>query len=617
MKDKTAIEVAKNGPIVVRNLAKITESTGSQQSLHKKTTALCRCGKSKIKPICDGTHGKVGFDDRRSDDRVMRRLDSYTGKEIIIHDDRGICSHAGFCTDGLPTVFMMGKEPWINPDAETIERIIETIKKCPSGALSYTINDVKHDDYHKNEEIVVTENGPYYARGDIEFLHVDKPQTQNHYALCRCGASKNKPYCNGQHWYRKFNDDGLVKEEQPCSCSLEGSYDNKTSDIQYLSKHGESQNSSMRTEEPFPDFKTILFKGVQLDSFPYNENVAVNMKTIIGKSAKKPLEISIPYYVSHMSFGALSREAKIALAKGSTLVDTAMCSGEGGMLPESRNEARKYIYELGTAPFSHDDEIIKQADAVELKIGQAVKPGLGGHLPANKITPEIARIRNAKAGEDFVSPGRFYGLESIQDLKEKVSHIREITGGVPVGIKITAAHIEEDLEKALFCKPDFITIDCRGGATGSSPKFLKDNVGIPAIFTIRRARKYLDSVGSDVTLCITGGLRDSSDIAKGLALGADAVALATASLISIGCIQAKVCHTGLCPVGINTQDISLRKLFDEKEALTGFVNFYNATKKELAVFTRSNGKQDIHDLCTDDIVTISNEVSLNTDIKHV
>jgi len=409
----------------------------------------------------------------------------------------------------------------------------------------------------------------------------------------------------------------LFKDEHECTCSSSDPYDNKVSNIQKMARNGKSENSSMRTEESFPDFKTILFKGVQLNSLPYNEDVKVNMKTVIGKKAKKPLEISIPFYVSHMSFGALSKEAKVSLAKGSTLVDTAMCSGEGGMLPESRKAAKKYIYELGTAPFSHDDEVIKKADAVELKIGQAVKPGVGGHLPAKKITPEIAEMRNTKEGEAFVSPGRFYGMDNINDLKEKVSHIRAITGGVPVGIKITAAHLEKDLDKALLCDPDFITIDCRGGATGSAPKFLKDNVGIPPIFTIRKARNYLDSRESDVTLCITGGFRDSSDIAKGLALGADAIALATASLISIGCIQSKVCHTGLCPVGITTQDKSLRKVFNKEKALTGFENFYNVTKNELKVFARSNGKKDIHDLCLDDLVTISNEVSLNTDIKHV
>lgn len=617
MINKKNVKIAKNGPLVINNLDKIVKSTGSYSPLNSKSIALCRCGRSTHKPFCDGTHGKMGFEDSKDPDRVKRQLDTYIGKQLTIHDDRGICSHAGFCTDGLPNVFQMNVEPWINPNGDTVEKIIATIRKCPSGALSYTIDNIKHDNFYSQKEIVITEDGPYHVRGDIELDKNYDPQTQNHYALCRCGHSKNKPFCSGQHWYEKFRDDGMTGEELMYNCSEKEAFDNKMDVIQQLAKSGESEDSSMRTLQSFPDFRTILFKGVQLEPMPHNEDVDVNLKTVIGRYAKKPLELSIPFYVSHMSFGAISREAKIALAKGSTLVDTAMCSGEGGMLPESRQAAVKYIYELGTAAFSHDDEAIKKADAVEIKIGQGVKPGLGGHLPAKKITDEIRNMRNLKKGEDSISPGRFYGLETIDDLSKKVSHIREITGGVPVGIKIAATHIEADLKQALIADPDFITIDCRGGATGSAPRFLKDNVGIPAIFAIRTARRYLDSVNSKVTLCITGGFRDASDIAKGLALGADAIALATASLISIGCLQSRICHTGLCPSGIATQDETLRSLFDEEKALIQFKNFYDGIKRELSVFARSNGKVDIHKLNLDDIVTISNEVSLNTDILHV
>ena len=373
----------------------------------------------------------------------------------------------------------------------------------------------------------------------------------------------------------------------------------------------------MRTSRTFPGLETLVFKGAQLHKMPLNAEVPVNTKTVIGKTAKQPLVIDMPFYVSHMSFGALSREAKIALAKGTSLVGTAMCSGEGGMLPGERQAATKYIYELGTAAFSHKDEVIKQADAVEIKIGQGVKPGLGGHLPAYKVTPEIAKIRGLKPGEASVSPGRLSGVNNLADLQKMVSHIKEITDGKPVGIKFASGHIEEDIEFALKAGPDFITIDCRGGATGSSPKFLKDNVGIPPVFAVRRARKYLDQSGSEVTLCITGGFRDSADIAKALALGADAVALATASMIAIGCIQAKVCHTGTCPAGIATQDETLRQLFDEKKSLKQFENFYLATNAELKVFARTNGVDDVHRLTVSDLVTDNTAVAAFTDIDHV
>lgn len=604
------ISTSVNGPLVVQGLKEITASNGLKVFLEKNTIALCRCGQSKSKPFCDGTHGKIGWQDKKLEGRQPRLVDSFTGKTITIHDDRGICAHIGNCTDGLPKVFRMGVEPWIDPDAETAEKIINTIKKCPSGALSYSIDGVKYDKFSEHPEIVVSKNGPYYVKGSIKLNDTDQPESTEHFALCRCGKSKNKPFCDGQHWYTNFDDAGEIT---PIGLNK----NEKVAEIQKLAQTGKSENSAMSTLKEFPTLDSLVFKGAQLHKMPLNEDVGVNTKTIIGKTARQPLELAMPFYVSHMSFGALSREAKITLAKGSAQVGTATCSGEGGLLPDERKSAAKFIYELGTAAFSHKDESIKQADAVEIKIGQGVKPGLGGHLPGHKVTDEIAKIRGLKKGEDSISPGRLSGLNSVDDLIEKVDHIRKITNGKPVGIKFASGHIEEDIAFALKANPDFITIDCRGGATGSSPKFLKDNVGVPPIFAIRRARKYLDKVNSDVTLCITGGFRSSADIAKAIALGADAVALATASLISIGCIQARVCHTGTCPAGIATQNEQLRQLFDMENGVKGFVNFYNAVNNELKIFARTNGIDDVKKFETSDLVTDSIVVSEFTDIEHI
>jgi glutamate synthase domain-containing protein 2 len=393
-------------------------------------------------------------------------------------------------------------------------------------------------------------------------------------------------------------------------------FERKYARIVALAKGEDSDISPMRTQKTFPDWDTILFKGGQLHRPPLNEDEPARTRTVIGRSAEKPLVLAIPFYVSHMSFGALSREAKIALARGSRLVGTAMCSGEGGMLPAEREEAGIYIYELGTAVFSHKDEVIAQADAIEIKIGQAAKPGLGGHLPREKITEEIAAIRGIGLDEDSISPGRHTGIDSGGDLQRRVAQLRTLAPGKPVGIKFAAGHVEEDLAVALGAEPDFITIDCRGGATGAAPTYIKDHVCLPPIFAIRRARRYLDEQGSQVTLCVTGGFRDSMDIAKGLALGADAVALATASLIAIGCQQYRICHTGRCPVGITTQDPQLRSRFDIETSVRRFVNFYEATGRELATIARINGRSDIHDLDLSDIVTISNEVSQASDIEH-
>lgn len=617
MNKDTIIKVSKNGPYVITNLEGLKDVDGCTGEIGEPAVALCRCGESGSKPFCDGTHGKIGFSDEKLEGRVPRKLDEYVGKEITIHDDRGICSHAGYCTDGLPKVFRMRTEPWIDPDGASLEEIIETIRKCPSGALSYTVDNIKYDEYYDKEEVELAENGPLLVKGSIKLEDEDKPETDDHYALCKCGHSRNKPFCSGQHWCLKTNEYGKLQDKLNYRSDENLEFDNKVEVIRRLAESGKSANSSMRTLEKFVDFKSILFKGVQLYRMPLNEDVEVSLKTVIGKRARKPLVLDLPFYVSHMSFGAISKEAKVALAKGSALVGTAMCSGEGGMLPESREAARLYIYEQGTSAFTYDEEVMKMADAVEIKIGQGVKPGLGGHLPKEKVTPEIAEIRKLKVGEESIAPARLAGVDKIEDLIDRVRRIREVIDGRPVGIKLAAGHIEEDLQFALKADPDFITIDCRGGATGSTPGFMKDNVGVPAVFAIRRARKYLDSVGSDVTLCVTGGFRDSSDIAKGLALGADAIALATASLIAIGCRQSRICHTGTCPTGIATQDESLRALFNEKKALLGFENFYRGTAMELKSFARSNGKDDIHQLGVDDLMTDSLEVSENTDVVHV
>ena len=383
-----------------------------------------------------------------------------------------------------------------------------------------------------------------------------------------------------------------------------------------LARSGASTSSPMRTRRKFVDWESVLFRGAQLDPMPLNGDTPVTTRTVIGPDSAHPLELTIPFYVSHMSYGALSREAKIALARGANEVGTAACSGEGGMLPDEQAAAGAYIYELGTADFSHREENIKLADAIEIKIGQAAKPGLGGTLPKMKITEEIAAIRGIPQDKDSHSPGRHTGIDSPEDLKRRVAELKEMTGGRPIGIKFTAGRVEADLAVALAAEPDFITIDCRGGGTGSGPDFVKDNVCLPPIFALHRARRFLDSQSSRVTLCVTGGFRDSTDIAKALAMGADAVALATSSMIAVGCQQYRICDTGRCPVGIATQDPELRQRFDIDLSVKRYVNFATGMRRELEILARINGQDNVHNLSVGDLLTIDHEVSLYTDIEH-
>ena len=387
-------------------------------------------------------------------------------------------------------------------------------------------------------------------------------------------------------------------------------------EIHEMAVTGKSISAAMGTEIPMPDWDDILILGAQLDPMPLDEDAEVDTRTVIGKHAAKPLILDNPVYISHMSFGALSREAKISLAKGSAMAHTAMCSGEGGILPEEMEAAEKYIFEYVGNLYSVTPENLRNADAIEIKIGQGTKPGMGGHLPGEKVTEEISRIRNKPMGKDVIAPSRFPGIETKEDLKNLIAQLRYASEGRPVGVKIAAGRIERDLAFCVYAEPDFITIDGRGGATGSSPKLLRDSASVPTIYALYRARKYLDSVGSDISLIITGGLRVSSDFAKAIAMGADAVAVASSALIAMACQQYKICGTGMCPMGIATQDEDLRERLHEDAAAARVANFLKVSLEELKMFARITGHERLHDLSVEDLCTVSREISEFTNIPH-
>ena len=196
--------LADTEPIPVPNLCR----ANGEVCATVRGIALCRCGGSKNKPFCDGTHGTNHFTDQRIADDTRNRRISYVGKRITIHDNRSICSHAGFCTDRLKSVFRMNQEPWIDPDRASAEEIIETVKKCPSGALSYSVDNVEYRDQDREPMVTVTDDGPYAITGGIELigLKFGEGASKEHYTLCRCGASKNKPFCDGSHWNVGFRD---------------------------------------------------------------------------------------------------------------------------------------------------------------------------------------------------------------------------------------------------------------------------------------------------------------------------------------------------------------------------------------------------------------------------
>lgn len=403
-------------------------------------------------------------------------------------------------------------------------------------------------------------------------------------------------------------DSAYARQDESCRYMKE---------IHEMAVTGKSIDGAMGTKMAMPSWDDILLLGAQLNPPPLEEDAKVNLMTVIGKEAKRPMILKGPVYISHMSFGALSKEIKVALAKGSAMAGTAMCSGEGGILPEEREASYKYIFEYVPNKYSVTDENLRTADAIEIKIGQGTKPGMGGHLPGEKVTAEIAAIRGKETGQDIQSPSKFPELNTKEDLKEMVDMLRRRSDGRPIGIKIAAGKIERDLEFCVYAQPDFITIDGRGGATGSSPLLLREATSVPTIYALYRARKYLDSVKSNISLVITGGLRVSSDFAKAIAMGADAVAIASAGLIAAACQQYRICGTGNCPVGIATQNSELRERLKTDIAAQRVGNFLNVSFKELGTFARITGHNNIHDLSVDDLATMNREISEHTNILHV
>ena len=390
-------------------------------------------------------------------------------------------------------------------------------------------------------------------------------------------------------------------------------------DIHNMAKGSLEHVTPMGSEKrDYPSLDELYFLPGQLAVLPLLDDETVDTSVVIGARAAKPLRLRAPIYVSHMSFGALSPEAKMALAKGTARFGTVMCSGEGGMLPESRQLAEQYIFEMASGYFGWTEANIARADAIEIKMGQSAKAGLGGLLPGSKVKGRIAEVRGIPEGQDAQSPSRFPDIHSIADMRARIEWIRAINPDIPIGIKFAASRIEQDLAAAMELGVDFITLDTRPGGTGAAPQHVKDNICVPPVFAIPRARKWLDDHGvNDVTLCVTGGFRTSADVAKAIALGADAVALATAAMMAIGCQQYRACGSNNCPVGIATQRETLRARFDVDTSAERLYHYFLAMQHQLSEFAHMCGKRRLLDLSPEDMATTNHEIALYTPVSHV
>ena len=358
-----------------------------------------------------------------------------------------------------------------------------------------------------------------------------------------------------------------------------------------------------------PDWDDLQLLTAQLHRMPLLDDEPVDTGTVIGPNAQKPVHLKIPLFVSDMSFGALSEPAKITLARGAELAGTGICSGEGGMLAEEQEANSRYFYELASARFGFSWDKVERVQAFHFKGGQGAKTGTGGHLPGEKVQGKIAETRGLEPGTPAISPSRFPDWTELSQIRDFADEVRSRTGGIPIGYKLSAQHIEKDIDAALEVGVDYIILDGRGGGTGAAPLIFRDNISVPTIPALARARRHLDAHAPGVSLVITGGLRTPADFIKAMALGADAVALSNAAMQAIGCIAMRACHTNNCPVGIASQKPHLVSRLIVEQSANRLKTFFDASVVLMQVMARACGHRRLADFNIEDLTTFKPEMT--------
>jgi methylamine---glutamate N-methyltransferase subunit C len=384
-------------------------------------------------------------------------------------------------------------------------------------------------------------------------------------------------------------------------------------------------------ERRWATFDDLTFLPCSLTRIPlegYREKCST--KTVLGtRHAQKPIELDIPIMITGMSWGALSLNAKTALAKGAAMAGSSNTTGDGGMLRAERDNSKYLIYEVLPSRYGINIRDMREADGIELTIGQGAKPGTGGLLLGSKVSDIIAHQRDLPIGVDQRSPARHPDFLGPDDMVIKVEELREATDGkVPIFIKMGASRVFDDVKLAAKAGADVIVVDGMEGGTGASPAIMQEHTGIPTLAAVCEARRALEDIGvyGEVQLIIAGGIRDGVDAAKAIALGADAIYIGTAALIALNCNRAiheidyqaigaapyhcHHCHTGRCPVGITTQDPELMKRLDIDEGSERVFNLLRAMTLEIQMLARACGKSDIHHLEPEDMAALTAEASM-------
>jgi glutamate synthase domain-containing protein 2 len=360
-------------------------------------------------------------------------------------------------------------------------------------------------------------------------------------------------------------------------------------------------------------------------------------RTVLGAGrAARPVELAIPITIAGMSFGALSAHAKEAFGRAATMVGTSTTTGDGGMTPEERKASAVLVYQLLPSRYGFNPADLHQADAVEIVIGQGAKPGGGGLLLGQKVNERVASMRTLPAGIDQRSASRHPDWTGPDDLRIKIEELREATeGGVPIYVKVGATRVDHDVKLCVAAGADVVVVDGMQGGTAASQEVFIEHTGIPTLAAVPQAAAALRELGveRDVSLIVSGGIRSGADVAKALALGADAVSIGVAALVALGCNrpsypdggeidvtadyvalgtapgQCSHCHTGLCPVGITTQDADLEGRLDPEIGAHRVANYLRVLTMELTALTRACGKSDVHHLEPEDLVALTVEAA--------
>jgi len=455
---------------------------------------------------------------------------------------------------------------------------------------------------YANDEILATFDA--WIDVDADAVYVDATQVE------AWAEDHPQPYARDQYL-------GLYQDPTGTGAEPHNKY------IQHLAKHGldvyghHGKMSAMGVPlTELPRWDDIQILTGQLARRPLLDDAPIDSSVIIGPGAKRPLVLDIPLFVSDMSFGALSEEAKVALAMGAEAAGTGICSGEGGMLPAEQAANSRYFYELASARFGWSIEKVRGVQAFHFKGGQGAKTGTGGHLPGTKVVGKIAEVRGLEPGQPAISPAVFSDLVTVADYRAVAESVREESGGIPIGFKLSAQHLEDDLDFALDVGVDYIILDGRGGGTGAAPEVFKNNISVPTIPALARARRHLNARGAnDVTLVITGGLRTESDFIKALALGADAIAISNSALQAIGCLGMRACHTNNCPVGIATQKSDLRARLIVEESARRLTRFFGATVELMGVLARACGHPRMDDFEVTDLTTWDRDMAALSGVR--